>query len=84
MGLIYLEKGSATSVLRQQTTYWLKIKDSDSARLKIVNPFARRGKGRISTVYLRARGTVNDVSTLFARTRAYATIKGVNAIWRRC
>ena len=32
-------------------TYWLKISDNEMEKLKIVKPFARMAKGRISTVY---------------------------------
>ena len=34
-------------------TYWLKIRANDIVRLNTMNPLARRGVGRISTVYLK-------------------------------
>ena len=39
---------------RGAPTHWLKIRDSETAKLNTVKPFARMAKGRISTEYLRA------------------------------
>ena len=39
---------------RGAPTHWLKIRDSETAKLNTVKPFARIAKGRISTEYLRA------------------------------
>lgn len=36
--------------------YWLKIKDKDTEKLKIVKPLALMENGRISTVYETIRG----------------------------
>ena len=89
IGFTYLEEGESEWKQKEWfrrnkvTTYWLKINDTEIAKLKITKPFARSAYGRISTVYLRKRSVFKSNTLRCCHNETYDTIRGVNAIWNK-